>query len=254
MKNNLNTLLGKDNKRELSTAELKSYLKKRGAIDKYGVIQELLQADLNKYLKSQKTKPLVLDLGSYNRRIYEDCINVDIAQEGDTDLVWDLTKKLPVKSGSVDFVICSAVLEHVNDPDAVIAEMHRVLKKGGKAWVDIPFMQPYHESPDDYYRFTLSGIKHKFRAFKIDNSGSIPGSGFALGWIIKEFKQIIDQQSILNKKSYPAITKLFKAGNIAKLEKEFQALDEESIAKFKGKLPHNFHRTACGVFVYCTKT
>lgn len=253
MKDNLNTLLKTNKNKELTRADIKSYLKKRGDIDKYGVIQELLQEDLNKYLKSQKVKPLVLDLGSYNRRIHEDCINVDIAQEGDTDLVWDLTKKLPVKSGSVDFVICSAVLEHVNDPDAVIAEMYRVLKKGGKAWVDIPFMQPYHESPDDYYRFTLSGIKHKFKAFKIDKSGSIPGSGFALGWIIKEFKQIIDQQDILNKKEFPSITKLFKDKNVASLEKEFQKLDEVSIAKFKGKLPHNFHRTACGVFVYCTK-
>ncbi len=253
MKDNLNTLLKKEKDKPLSSAKLKTYLKKRGSIDKYGVIQELLNSDLAKYLENQKSAPLVLDLGSYNRRIYEDCINVDIAQEGDTDLVWDLTKRLPIESNSVDFVICSAVLEHVKEPDAVISEMYRVLKKGGKAWVDIPFMQPYHESPDDYYRFTLSGIKHKFKAFKINNSGSIPGSGFALGWILKEFSQIIAEKDILTKKKFPAITKLFKKSSVTKLEKELQKLDELCIKEFKGDLPHNFHRTACGVFDYCTK-
>ena len=114
-------------------------------------------------------------------------------------------------------------------------------------------MQPYHESPDDYYRFTLSGIKHKFREFNIIKSGSIPGSGFAIHWIMKEFKQIIDSNELISKKHYPSISRLFKESSLEKLGKEFQKLDEKCVRRYSGQFPDNFHRTACGVFVYCLK-
>lgn len=39
--------------------------------------------------------------------------------------------KIPLKSGSVNTVVCNSVLEHVADLDSVLSEMHRVLKKGG---------------------------------------------------------------------------------------------------------------------------
>ncbi len=127
------------------------------------VAQEYLFRDFEEYRKNKNNKPIVLDLGTYNRRFYDRSINIDIQQSGDTDLIWDITKPIPIKTGTVDFVVCSAVLEHVNAPEFVVEEIFRVLKMGGAAWVDIPFMQPYHESPDDYQRYTLSGIKHLFR-------------------------------------------------------------------------------------------
>lgn len=40
---------------------------------------------------------------------------------------------LPVPDASVDLVVSDHVFEHVDDPDAVVAELERVLKRGG--WV-----------------------------------------------------------------------------------------------------------------------
>lgn len=50
-------------------------------------------------------------------------------------------------SESFDRVICSEVIEHVHDVDALIAEIHRVLKPGGRAVVTTPIRMT--ESPED---------------------------------------------------------------------------------------------------------
>ena len=46
------------------------------------------------------------------------------------DIVGDGTN-IPLLDESVDTVTCNAVVEHVTDPVALVAEMHRVLKPGG---------------------------------------------------------------------------------------------------------------------------
>jgi len=43
--------------------------------------------------------------------------------------------RLPVKSGSFDGVVCSNMLEHTPTPEAIIAEIERVLGPGGWGWV-----------------------------------------------------------------------------------------------------------------------
>jgi 2-polyprenyl-6-hydroxyphenyl methylase/3-demethylubiquinone-9 3-methyltransferase len=45
---------------------------------------------------------------------------------------------LPVRSGSVGGVVCTEVLEHVDDPRRVFAEIARVLRPGGLAYVTTP--------------------------------------------------------------------------------------------------------------------
>jgi ubiquinone/menaquinone biosynthesis C-methylase UbiE len=58
-----------------------------------------------------------------------------------------------------DFVVCPAILEHVPYPQKAIAEMRRILKTGGEIWVEIPMNQPYHPSPQDYWRVTPEGLR-----------------------------------------------------------------------------------------------
>lgn len=49
--------------------------------------------------------------------------------------------RLPVPSGSLDGVLCSSVLEYVQDPDASLAEFVRVLRPGGLLVVSVPNAQ-----------------------------------------------------------------------------------------------------------------
>ena len=46
--------------------------------------------------------------------------------------------RLPFADGSFGAVVCTEVLEHVDDPAAVFAEMRRVLRPGGRMYVTTP--------------------------------------------------------------------------------------------------------------------
>lgn len=54
------------------------------------------------------------------------------------DFVGDLRSN-PLQDGSVDWVFCSHVLEHISELDHCIDEILRVLKPGGSAWLQVPF-------------------------------------------------------------------------------------------------------------------
>jgi SAM-dependent methyltransferase len=65
--------------------------------------------------------------------------------------------RLPFAGGAFDGIVCLEVLEHVSDPDAALAEIARVLKRGGRALVSMPFLYPVHDAPHDYQRWTNHG-------------------------------------------------------------------------------------------------
>jgi SAM-dependent methyltransferase len=66
---------------------------------------------------------------------------------------------LKFEDASFNFVACLAVLEHVQHPQKAISELHRVLKPAGEVWVEVPFNQPYHASPQDYWRVSPDGLR-----------------------------------------------------------------------------------------------
>jgi len=73
---------------------------------------------------------------------------------------WADAKNIPIKSSSIDTILCTAVLEHVDDPGLVIAECTRILARGGHCIISAPFFWHIHEPPRDFYRFTRYGIEH----------------------------------------------------------------------------------------------
>lgn len=66
---------------------------------------------------------------------------------------------LPLADASFDAVVCTQVLEHAPDPDAVLAEARRVLRDSGLAVFSVPFLAAEHEMPHDYYRYTPNGME-----------------------------------------------------------------------------------------------
>jgi SAM-dependent methyltransferase len=53
----------------------------------------------------------------------------------------DVTKRLPVEDAEFDCIFCLELLEHLTSPITLLEEMHRVLKRNGRAVISVP--SPY---------------------------------------------------------------------------------------------------------------
>ena len=83
------------------------------------------------------------------------------------DIVGDI-HNIPLEDNSVDAIICSAILEHVEEPQKAVREMYRVLKPGGYCFIYVPFLYYYHPMKGyygDFYRFTYDGVEYMTRDF-----------------------------------------------------------------------------------------
>ncbi|MBI5882785.1 MAG: class I SAM-dependent methyltransferase [Elusimicrobia bacterium] len=173
---------------------LKSFLKARGRLYSYLVqklgpvfMHPMNRANIDRILNQHGEKEVIVNIGSgpslWSGR--PDIINIDIFPYAEVDILADDT--LPLKSGCADLILCIAALEHIPEPRRTVAEMHRIAKAGGRALVFVPFMQPYHASPDDYGRWTESGLKNLLAPFEIDDIwiGGGPTSGML--WVVQEW-------------------------------------------------------------------
>lgn len=73
---------------------------------------------------------------------------------------------IPFPDSSWDGVLCTEVLEHTFDPEALVAEMLRVLRPGGTLLVTVPFAARVHHAPYDYQRFTCFRLRRMLAGFK----------------------------------------------------------------------------------------
>src|SRR3954467_9024295 len=142
-----------------------------------------LRTEVQRAIRSIRFQPSArwLDVGC-GMRPYESCfppgsyVGVDIEASGRVpglkapDYFYD-GQVLPFPANSVDGVISTQVLEHVPDPQALLAEMHRVIKPGGGLVISLPFVWQEHEEPYDFFRFTSFGIAEllKKTGFEIDS-------------------------------------------------------------------------------------
>ncbi len=85
---------------------------------------------------------------------------------------------LPFASGCADAVLCTEVIEHVDDPAAMLREMHRVLKRGGMLILSAPFTWHVHDEPHDYWRFTEFGLRLLFERTGFAVVSLRPTNGF----------------------------------------------------------------------------
>jgi SAM-dependent methyltransferase len=130
----------------------------------------VVRAALMRWLESQVAElrdraPLrVLDVGCGVKPYYplfapiaSEYVGVDVVETPWADLVGP-AEALPVDDASFDLVLCTQVLEHAEDPAQVVRELRRVLAPGGRVLASTHGVQWYHPSPNDYWRWTHTGL------------------------------------------------------------------------------------------------
>ena len=119
------------------------------------------------------------------RELFTRCdkyVGCDITDSGhdhvneDIDVYYDGVS-LPFKDESFDSIFSSEVFEHVINLEVILPELNRVLKRGGKMLITVPFVWNEHEIPYDFRRYTSYGIKkalnkYGFRVVKYKKSCS----------------------------------------------------------------------------------
>jgi SAM-dependent methyltransferase len=96
---------------------------------------------------------------------------------------------IPFDDGYFDAIICNAVLEHVENPEKVLAEFARVLRPSGTLYLCVPFMQPEHLDPTDFQRYTVDGLAALVRrhGFDVREASAMHSVYTTLGWILFEW-------------------------------------------------------------------
>jgi SAM-dependent methyltransferase len=137
----------------------------------------------------------VLNAGAGSRDISSIVDGTLVNQDIETGLhnenidVFSPLHDVPFEDGYFDAIICNAVLEHVANPEEVMAEFARVCKPGGLLYLVVPFMQPEHLDPTDFQRYTRDGLallceRHGFGVIEVEGVHSVY---VTLAWIVSEW-------------------------------------------------------------------
>lgn len=95
------------------------------------------------------------------------------------DLVIDMNQPLTsFASNSFDVLILSDVLEHISEPKALMGEIYRILKPGGRLILNVPFIYWIHESPHDYYRYTRFALERFAKQAGLEVAELVPLGGW----------------------------------------------------------------------------
>lgn len=137
-------------------------------------------------IESVGTNATILNVGAGYTSLGDRVINIDIFDSGTTDVIGS-AMALPFPDGCADLVILQGVLEHVEDAASTLAECFRVLKPGGLFYTEMPFLQPYHESPIDLRRSTKSGLATLCEPLIEIESGIHIGPAATFAWFLREF-------------------------------------------------------------------
>ncbi|MDJ0674818.1 MAG: methyltransferase domain-containing protein [Calothrix sp. MO_167.B42] len=94
--------------------------------------------------------------------------------------------QIPVEDYSFDSAICTAVLEHLEEPELALRECNRVLKSNGIAIYSVPFIWHLHEEPRDFYRYSKYGLKYLFEktGFEILELKALSGFWVTFGQLL----------------------------------------------------------------------
>lgn len=134
-------------------------------------------------------KGVVFNAGAGHRpvRVKQRCITADFDEAAPVDFLCDL-HHIPLRDECVDSILTIAVLEHTRYPWVVVQEFARILKPGGVIVFCVPFLQPEHAVPHDFYRYTAYGVQALLGSagFEVVRQTRLNRFYRGVGWLLHE--------------------------------------------------------------------
>lgn len=156
-------------------------MKKYSIFSRHFLHYYFLNKDIKDFVsKYSKTDGFTLDAGcgeSPYKELFCYYMGIDIAFGDDL-------RCIERKDNTFDNIFCSQVLEHVDDYDKAISEMHRVLKHNGILIITVPFAWQLHGEPNDYRRFSKHGIKQMLKGFTVIETKANGGKWACVGQLL----------------------------------------------------------------------
>jgi SAM-dependent methyltransferase len=106
--------------------------------------------------------------------------------------------EIPVKDATFDSAICTAVLEHLEEPERALRECARVLKPGACAIYSVPFIWHLHEEPRDFFRYSKHGLTYLFNrtGFKILRLDALSGFWVTFGVLLTYYLERFNRRPL----------------------------------------------------------
>lgn len=95
------------------------------------------------------------------RKAYKDSIGLDMIPGEGVDCICNIEYELP-NIGKFNHIECCSVFEHSKKPWLMAEKLEYILNINGTIFISAPFAWRVHSYPNDYFRFTISGIKSLF--------------------------------------------------------------------------------------------
>jgi SAM-dependent methyltransferase len=100
---------------------------------------------------------------------------IDLAEGSNVDRQLDICSppkalRQALGAATFDLIVCCHVLEHTVSPWKAARNIGTLLRPGGLTYVATPWSQAFHAAPDDYWRFSIRGLKLLFDGFEILSS------------------------------------------------------------------------------------
>ena len=143
-----------------------------------------------KVRREVEARGIVLDIGGGSRQTYlayvdmskaRSFIMIDIdfsrSSSGTHPRVRGSVTSLPLRSDSVDTILCFNLLEHVYDHRQALAETRRVMSRDAVLYGWVPFILGVHGAPQDFWRYTDEALarllsESGFTSSRVENTGT----------------------------------------------------------------------------------
>jgi len=151
-------------------------------------------------IQAHISRNIFVPIGKYGIKV----THTDIQDAEGVDLVGNLLDEEFIKileKEKFDFILCSNLLEHLDDINPICNIIERILKKNGYAIITVPYNYPYHLDPiDNMFRPTVKELSKKFKNLEIIDGEILNASSYntKLGKLEKNyFQKLINNPKML---------------------------------------------------------